>query len=137
MDARPTAQKTAAKRGRPAGRTAFQEEQRRQTRAAIMAAAAEVFSNAAYVYATIDDITRAAGISRATFYMHFESKLSLAFSIYEDLSQDWQEHFDTMSEPGQTDPAIGNLRTGVPRASAAGSPRLDRLSGRSRLVRLC
>ena len=115
MDARPTAQKTAATRGRPAGRTAFQEEQRRQTRAAIMAAAAEVFSNAAYVYATIDDITRAAGISRATFYMHFESKLALAFAIYEDISQDWQEHFDKLSEPGQTDPA--NLKPWVQRLS--------------------
>jgi hypothetical protein len=59
MNARAAAQKTAAKRGRPAGRTAFQEEQRRQTRAAVMSAAAEVFSSAAYVYATIDDITRA------------------------------------------------------------------------------
>ena len=116
MNAPPAAQKTNTKRGRPAGRTAFQEEQRRQTRAAIMSAAAQVFSSAAYVYATIDDITRAAGISRATFYMHFESKLALAFAIYEDISQDWQAHFDKLSDPGQTEAA--NLKPWVQQLSA-------------------
>jgi len=78
-----------------------------------MSAAAEVFSSAAYVYATIDDITRAAGISRATFYMHFESKLALAFAIYDDISQDWQEHFDKLSEPGVTEAA--NLKPWIQR----------------------
>lgn len=115
MDARTAAPKTVAKRGRPAGRTAFQEEQRRQTRAAILSAAAEVFSSTPYVYATIDDITRAAGVSRATFYMHFESKLALALAIYDGICMDWLAHFDQLGAPDAT--AAANLKAWVRRLS--------------------
>ncbi|SNS61060.1 transcriptional regulator, TetR family [Sphingomonas laterariae] len=92
----PTAKRLPG-RGRPGGRTAFQEEKRRQTRAAILAAAGDVFSATPYVYATIDDIIRAAGISRATFYMHFESKLALALAIYDGIAADWQGLFDRLA----------------------------------------
>ena len=61
------------KRGRPAGRTASQEESLRQTRAAILAAAAHLLSRKSYSETTIDDIIRTAGIGRTTFYLHFES----------------------------------------------------------------
>lgn len=85
-----------AARGRPGGRSAFQEEKRRQTRSAILAAAGEVFSATPYSYATIDDIIRTAGISRATFYMHFESKLALALAIYDGITADWMGVFDQL-----------------------------------------
>lgn len=93
-------------RGRPPGRTAFQEEKRQQTRAAILEAAGELFAATPYVYATIDDIIRVAGISRATFYMHFESKLALALAIYDGIAVDWMEIFDRLPsvsthEPGE------------------------------------
>lgn len=99
------AAKTPAKRGRPGGRTSFQEEQRRQTRAAILTAAGAVFSATPYVYATIDDLIRAAGISRATFYMHFESKLALALAIYEGIIDDWMTLFDRLAHISGRDPA--------------------------------
>ncbi|MGH6633116.1 MAG: TetR/AcrR family transcriptional regulator, partial [Sphingopyxis sp.] len=83
-------------RGRPGGRTAVQEQKRRQTRAAILEATGEVFAATPYVYATIDDIIRAAGVSRATFYMHFESKLALALAIYDGITVDWMELFDRL-----------------------------------------
>ncbi|MFT4053628.1 MAG: TetR/AcrR family transcriptional regulator [Novosphingobium sp.] len=86
------------KRGRPPGRTAYQEESRRQTRAAVLAAAAEVFATTPYVRATIDDIISAAKVSRATFYDHFDSKLTLALAIYDDISADWLAHFDTLAQ---------------------------------------
>ena len=79
------------KRGRPAGRTASQEESLRQTRAAILAAAAKLLSARTYVETTIDDIIRTAGIGRTTFYLHFESKLALATAIYDSIAQDWQD----------------------------------------------
>lgn len=85
------------RRGRPGGRTAFQEEKRRQTRASILKAAGEVLAATPYVYATIDDIIRAAGISRATFYMHFESKLALALAIYDGIATDWMGLFDRLA----------------------------------------
>lgn len=63
-----------------------------------MDAAADIFAAKPYVYATIDDIIRAANISRATFYDHFESKFSLALAIYDGIAADWVGHFDRLAE---------------------------------------
>lgn len=95
---------TRPRRGRPPGRSAYQEERRRQTRATILDAAAELFAVTPYVYATIDDIIRAAKISRATFYDHFESKFALAIAIYDGIATDWIGHFDRLAA---LDPAKG------------------------------
>lgn len=100
MSKEATASKPAARRGRPPGRTAYQEQKRRQTRAAILNAATEIFSTTPYVHATIDDIIGKAKISRATFYDHFESKLGLASDIYDSIAPDWISHFDRLAEPG-------------------------------------
>ena len=86
----PSAPTPKRKRGRPAGRTASQVESLRQTRAAILAAAAQLLSKKSYIETTIDDIIRTAGIGRTTFYLHFESKLALATAIYDTIAEDWQ-----------------------------------------------
>lgn len=86
------------RRGRPPGRSAYQEERRRQTRKGILDAAADIFATTPYVYATIDDIIGAAKISRATFYDHFESKFALALTIYDGIKADWIGHFDRLAE---------------------------------------
>ena len=67
-----------------AGRAAYLERRRAATRNGILLAARRVFADASYVDAKIDDIIGAAGVSRATFYSHFESKLELACAIYEE-----------------------------------------------------
>lgn len=87
------------RRGRPPGRTARQEEMRRQTRASILEAASQVFSETPYLAATIDDIIRKAKISRATFYDHFETKLALAVAIYDSIAPDWLQHFELLGKP--------------------------------------
>lgn len=92
------------KRG-PSGRNAFQEEQRQRTREAVIAAAREVFARTPYVYASIDDILRLAGIGRTTFYMHFSCKLDLVRAILEEITPTWQAvfaHLATLdpAEPG-------------------------------------
>lgn len=92
-----TVTKQISRPGRQGGRTAFQEEKRQKTRADILAAAAEVFSSASYPYVTIDHIIKAASVSRATFYMHFESKLALALTIYDGIVADWMELFDQLA----------------------------------------
>jgi AcrR family transcriptional regulator len=86
-----------ARRGRPPGRSAQQEEQRKRNRAQIIAAAATVFADKPYAQATMDDIIAAAGISRATFYVHFESKLALAIEIYESIADSWFALFDELA----------------------------------------
>lgn len=87
---------STARGNRIGGRNSFQEAKRRQTREAILAGAGLIFSRTPYVLATIDDLIRAAGISRATFYMHFDSKLALALAIYDGIAADWLELFDEL-----------------------------------------
>jgi AcrR family transcriptional regulator len=55
----------------------LRQEHRDATRRRIVAAARKVFVNKGYTRATIEDITAAAGVSRATLYQHFDSKYAL------------------------------------------------------------
>ncbi|WP_375194186.1 TetR/AcrR family transcriptional regulator [Sphingobium sp.] len=68
------------------GRAAYLERRRAATRAAILSAARQVFAEASYGDARIDDIIGGAGVSRATFYAHFESKFELACAIYDEIA---------------------------------------------------
>ena len=70
----------------PGGRVAYLERRKATTRAAILLAARQVFADASYRDTKIDNIIRAAGISRATFYAHFESKFELACAIYDEIA---------------------------------------------------
>lgn len=58
-------------------RPSLREEQKRFTRARLVEAALEVFERTGYAAATIEEITNAAGASRATFYLHFKSKADI------------------------------------------------------------
>jgi AcrR family transcriptional regulator len=62
----------------------LREQQRAFTRSRLMAAAKQVFAARGYPDATVDDIAREAGASRATFYLHFKSKSELAVALYEE-----------------------------------------------------
>jgi AcrR family transcriptional regulator len=55
----------------------LRQEHRDATRRRIVAAARKVFVSKGYAKATIEDITAAAGVSRATLYQHFDSKYAL------------------------------------------------------------
>ncbi|NKZ11134.1 TetR/AcrR family transcriptional regulator [Mycolicibacterium septicum] len=55
----------------------MRDRHRIMTREHIMAAALEAFAERGYVPVTIDDIVRRAGIGRATFYLHFDSKAAV------------------------------------------------------------
>jgi AcrR family transcriptional regulator len=55
----------------------LRQEHRDATRRRIIAAARKVFVNKGYARATIEEITAAAGVSRATLYLHFDSKFAL------------------------------------------------------------
>jgi AcrR family transcriptional regulator len=60
----------------PTTRT-LRDEQKAFTRKRLVDAAVEVFRRTSYNQATIEDITTAAGASRATFYLHFKSKAEI------------------------------------------------------------
>lgn len=57
--------------------TTLREAQKQFTRRRLLDAAQQVFETAGYSAATIDDIARTSGASRATFYLHFASKLEV------------------------------------------------------------
>lgn len=70
---RPSAPRRGAA-ARPVERRSIREEHRELTRKRIISAARSLFVDKNYITTTIDDIAVAAGIGRATFYLHFQSK---------------------------------------------------------------
>lgn len=64
------------------------EEQRRLTRRRIVKAARQVFEQHGYGQASIGDITKAAKVNRATFYLHFTNKAAVFNEVYDTVRQD-------------------------------------------------
>lgn len=60
----------------------LREEQRRFTRQRLIDAAQAVFAESGYSSATIEEITSAAGASRATFYLHFKGKAEIVQELF-------------------------------------------------------
>ncbi len=63
-----------------------------ERRADIMRAAVEVFSEKGLEAATVEDITRAAGVAKGTFYLYFVSKEHLLAALRERMVEDALEH---------------------------------------------
>jgi AcrR family transcriptional regulator len=63
----------------------LRQEHRDATRRRIIAAARKVFVKKGYAKATIEEITAAAGVSRATLYLHFDSKFALLAAATEKM----------------------------------------------------
>lgn len=55
----------------------LREQQKQLTRQRLLESALEVFSSKGYVNTTVDDLVASAGASRATFYLHFSSKIDI------------------------------------------------------------
>jgi AcrR family transcriptional regulator len=61
----------------------LREQQRAYTRERLMEAARQVFAARGYPDATVDEIASKAGVSRATFYLHFKGKTDLVAALVE------------------------------------------------------
>ena len=61
----------------------------------LIEAAGQVFERMGYSPASVDDIARAAGVSRQTFYRHFDGKVSVGLALYQELREHamtvWQD----------------------------------------------
>jgi AcrR family transcriptional regulator len=81
----------------------LRDEQKRFTRQRLVDAAKEVFARTGYAAATIEDITNAAGASRATFYLHFKSKAEIVQELFLNVllpdSNDIYEHLHELRDP--------------------------------------
>jgi AcrR family transcriptional regulator len=65
--------------------TSLRERQKEFTRRQLLDAAHEEFAARGYESTTVEDIVARAGASRATFYMHFESKAQMVAEVAERL----------------------------------------------------
>ncbi|MEJ2718871.1 MAG: 3-hydroxyacyl-CoA dehydrogenase NAD-binding domain-containing protein [Deltaproteobacteria bacterium] len=63
------------------------------SRAKILEAATELFGRKGYHGSTIENITRAAGISRGALYWHFESKSDVLGAVVERLQKEYLDRF--------------------------------------------
>jgi len=61
----------------------LRERQKEHTRVRLTDAALELFSAKGYAGTTVDDIAAAAGATRATFYLHFSSKVEVMRALLE------------------------------------------------------
>lgn len=69
----------------------MRDRHRLLTRDHILTAALEAFAERGYVAATIDDIVQRAGIGRATFYLHFDSKAAALRELRNTRMTVWSE----------------------------------------------
>jgi AcrR family transcriptional regulator len=68
-------------------------ERGRQTRAALLAAAREVFARDGFIATTTTTIAKAAGVANGSFYTHFSDKYEIFVALYQQLR-------DEMLHPG-------------------------------------
>lgn len=85
-----------------------------QTRRKALDAAAKVFRERG-VAATLDDVAKAAGLSKGGLFYHFAGKDELLQALLADLTQSWRQAVHDAVEPGDHGP--GKLARGYIRAS--------------------
>jgi AcrR family transcriptional regulator len=66
-----------------AGLNEFARQQKEESRRRLIEAAERVFSRAGYIATSVDDIAQEAGVSRQTFYRHYDGKLAIAMEYFE------------------------------------------------------
>ena len=66
-----------------AGLNEFARQQKEESRRRLVEAAERVFNRAGYIATSVDDIAQEAGVSRQTFYRHYDGKLAIAMEYFE------------------------------------------------------
>jgi AcrR family transcriptional regulator len=72
-------------------------------RSRLLEAAGQAVAEKGYAAATIDDIVRGAGVSKKTFYEHFEDKLGCFLAAYEAASDQLYAHVTAAQDVAGTD----------------------------------
>jgi AcrR family transcriptional regulator len=88
-----------SRRGAAAGEAA--RAQKEESRRRLIAAAEASFRKSGYLAPSVDDIARLAGVTRQTFYRHFDSKLAVAIEYFalrrEEAMELWSGLTDTVA----------------------------------------
>lgn len=80
----------------------LREEQKVFTRQRLVEAAIDAFEKHGYAATTVEDITKAANASRATFYLHFEDKADVVLAITEMARPDVEEYYADLDRAIET-----------------------------------
>ncbi len=86
------------------GRTKLQQEQKQNSRQRLLDAARALYTRISYAVTTVDDIATDAGVSRTTFYRHFDSKLAVAEALFREAMiplQAIHERLASYEDPGE------------------------------------
>jgi AcrR family transcriptional regulator len=67
---------------RVAGMIGAAQQRREESHERLLAAGIQKFCEEGYIYVSVDDIARSAGVSRVTFYRHFNGKADLAIELF-------------------------------------------------------
>jgi AcrR family transcriptional regulator len=97
--------------GEPRHTRRTQAERRASTRAALVAAARELFTERGFAGAGREEIVQRAGVTRGAMYHHFASKEDLFRTVYEEIEGELSEQIATAAV-GATGP-VESLRAGV------------------------
>jgi AcrR family transcriptional regulator len=81
------------------------QRRRLRTRAAVLAAARELFASQGVGATTIQDITEAADVAKGSFYNHFDSKDAVLRAVVEETLGELGRALDVLTEPMRDDPA--------------------------------
>jgi AcrR family transcriptional regulator len=66
-----------------AGLSEFTRTRKEASRRRLLEAARRVFNRYGYLAPSVDDIAQEAGVSRQTFYRHFDGKLAIAMEYFD------------------------------------------------------
>jgi AcrR family transcriptional regulator len=89
---------------------ATQAERSGATRRAILDAARDLFASHGWTATTIDEVTRAAGVTKGALYHHFRDKTDLLRAVYEDQEERSVERL--LASAGTHDDPLDALRAG-------------------------
>ena len=84
-----------------AAKPSLRDRQRELTRQSIFDAALTAFGDKGYSLATVDDIVGLAGVSRATFYLHFDSKATVLRALRQRRLEEWPTEHNPLWGAGE------------------------------------
>ena len=75
-----------------------------ENRRRLLDAATRIFEESGYLAPSVDDIAQAAGVSRQTFYRHFDSKLAIGIAFFQEQRATALPLWSAIDDAGARDP---------------------------------
>lgn len=88
-----------------ANRVSWQQQRRAETRERLLEAAHRIFARTSYAETTVNDILAEAEVGRTSFYKHFNDKLAIAATLFEQFMPDLSGAFAEIANCDKIDRA--------------------------------